>query len=74
METYQETYQETVETDQLKNPNIGFVPNLVSVIVNVGSWFAAVPATKKHFGQVSIILISQLINGISRVLQNYLDF
>ena len=32
-----ETYPETVETDQLKNPNIGFVPNLVSVIVNVGS-------------------------------------
>ena len=39
---------------------------IVSVIVNVGTWFAAVPEMKKQFfEQFYIRLISQLINDIS---------
>ena len=40
---------------------------------NVGNWFATVLATTKQFYfQVRIRLISQLIGGISRVLQKLL--
>ena len=40
-----------------------------------GSWFAAVPATKKQFfDQVEIRLISQLITGISSFLQKLLRY
>ena len=48
--------------------------SFVSVIVNIGSWFAAVPATKKQFfDQLNIRLISKLIDGISSVLQKFFD-
>ena len=38
--------------------------SFVSVIVYVGFWFSTVPAIKILFDQVTIRLISQLINGI----------
>ena len=42
---------------------------------NVGNWFATVLATTKQFYfQVRIRLISQLIGGISRVLQKLLRY
>ena len=49
--------------------------NFVSGIVNVRSWFAAVPANKDNFfDQVYIRLIPQLNNGISSVLQKLLRY
>ena len=49
--------------------------SFVSVIVNVGSWSVAVPATKKQFfEQVNPKLISQSINGISSALQKLLRY
>ena len=51
------------------------IKTFVSVLLNVGSWFATVSATKKQlFNQVNLRLISQLINGISSILQElFLD-
>ena len=47
--------------------------NLLTVILNLGSWFGTVPAIKKQFeDQVNIKLISQLNNGISRGFQKLL--
>ena len=47
----------------------------VLFLLNVGSWFATVSATKKQlFNQVNLRLISQLINGISSIHQElFLD-
>ena len=46
--------------------------NFVSVIGNVVSWFASVDITL-FINQVTMRLVSQLINDISKVLQNYLN-
>ena len=49
--------------------------NFVLVIVNVGSWLAIRLSIIKHVAdQVKIRLISQLINGISNVLQKVLKY
>ena len=49
--------------------------SFVSVTINVGSWSAAVPATKHQLlYQVNIRLISELCNGISSVLQKLLKY
>ena len=49
--------------------------SFVSVTINVGSWSAAVPATKHQLlYQVNIRLISELCNGISSVLQKILKY
>ena len=48
---------------------------MVSGFVNVGSWTAIGLSVIKHLlDQVRIRLISQLINGISRVLQKLLKY
>ena len=49
--------------------------SFVLVIVNVGSWLAIRLSIIKHVAdQVKIRLISQLINGISNVLQKVLKY
>ena len=49
--------------------------SFVSVTINVGSWSAAVPATKHQLlYQVNIRLISELCNDISSVLQKLLKY
>ena len=49
--------------------------SFVSFTINVGSWPAAVPATKHQFlYQVNIGLISELCNNISSVLQKLLKY
>ena len=46
----------------------------VSVLLTVGSWFAVSATKKQLFNQVNLRLISQLINGISSILQElFLD-
>ena len=49
--------------------------SFVSVIVNVGIWLLIGASIIKQFAdKVRIRLISQLINGISRVLQKILKY
>ena len=49
--------------------------SFVSVIVNSGSWVSiGLPIIKHLLDQVRIRLISQLVNGISRVLQKLLKY
>ena len=46
--------------------------SFVSVVASVGAWFRVVWDAKTQYAdQVKIRIISQLISGISGVLQNY---
>ena len=63
-----------------KTPKLASVPHCIKdprvpAILNSGTWFAAVPPTKTHFSdKFNWRLISQLINGISSVLQKLLRY
>ena len=48
--------------------------SFASVIVNVVAWFAAALDIKQLAEHVKMRLISQLINGISRILQKLLKY
>ena len=48
--------------------------SFVSVIANFAAWFAAALDVTQFADQVRMRLISQLINGISRVLQKLLKY
>ena len=50
------------------------ISSFVSVIANFFRWFAAAFDITKFFEQVRRRLISQLINGISRVLQKLIQY